>query len=90
MLLELLADNRNLLTIKVHLVLPCSKKNVNQSNHEVSSTLCGLSTGPSNDTVLQQWFKVLIAGGGRGLLVAAREGRVDVDASQRGHRLFAV
>lgn len=39
---------------------------------------------------MQQRLKVLVAGGGRVLLVAARERRVDVDASQRGHGLFAV
>lgn len=65
-------------------------QNVNQSNHDVSPTLCGSSTCPSNNTVLQQGLEVLVAGGGRGFLVAAREGRVDVDASQRGHRPFAV
>lgn len=39
---------------------------------------------------MQQGLKVLVAGGGRGIFIAAREGRVDVDASQRGHRPFAV
>lgn len=45
---------------------------------------------PSNDAVVQQRLKVPVAGGGRSLLVAAREGRVDVDAGQRGHGLLAV
>lgn len=95
-LLALLTVNHSLLSIKVHLVLPCSKENIllviclcqsiNQLNPIVSPVLCG----PSNNTVLQQRLKVLVAGGGRALLVTAGEGCVDVDASQRGHRLFAV
>jgi len=45
---------------------------------------------PSHHAVLQQQLQVLVAGGGRGLLGAAREGRVYVHAGQRGHGLLAV
>lgn len=65
-------------------------QNVNQTNHDVSPILCGPSTCPSNYTVLQQRLKVLVAGGGRSVLVTAGEWRVDVDASQWGHGVFAV
>lgn len=51
---------------------------------------CGKENVLSNDTVLQQRLKVLVAGSRGTLLVAAGKRRVDVDASQRGHRLFAV
>lgn len=46
--------------------------------------------GSSDDAVVQQRLRVLGSGGGRGLFVAARQRRVDVDAGQRGQRLLAV
>lgn len=89
LLLELLDVNCNLLTKKKYTwPRPAAKKMCRW--FFVSVTKCPSITCPSNDTVMQQRLKVLVAGGGGGLFVAARERRVDVDAGQRGHRLFAV
>lgn len=99
MLLELLAVHSDLITIKYTLsdkenallvLCLCYKMSINQPINNVSHTLSGLFSCPSNNAVLQQRLKVFVAGSWRVLLVTTWEGRVDVDASQRGHGLFAV
>lgn len=91
--------DHNLQTRKVHLVLPSSRE-TQEHQQTYGLSAFGVKENPktgltpaaclSNAAVMQQRLHVLVAGCGGALLVAAREGGVDVNAGQRGHGLLAL